>query len=198
MKHIRFLFLALYLMVDYFLNAEDHTFDDYHEYWRSAVESSKDFGGLQKAIENYTSAIQMMKSDQSSVLLNLVIERGNIYLKSLDYNNALKDFTFALDHPAINRDQKIAALWRRNITLLPLGKIREYVEGCDQLELLEPSVTTIEENGDYAIYKLGSYMREDPKGQELFIKLLMARKDIKSEKDATFTPSGLVIVKNSP
>lgn len=129
------------------------------------------------------------------MLLNLTNEKGNLYLKMLDFRNALKDFSFVLNHPHVNGEQKIEALWNRSKAYLATGKIRDFQHDCNQSEQLEASVISIEDNKDYAIFKIASYMLRDPSTQDKFITLLKIRREIQSEKDVTFTPSGLVIVR---
>lgn len=185
------------LIAQCFLSSQEQSFDNCLESWISAIESSKDHQSYPKAIEYYTSAIQSLDLNQPVVLLNLTHERGNVYLKMLDFNNAIQDFSFILNHPQVSREQKIEALWGRNKAYLAIGKIREFQEDCNQLDKLESSVTMIEDNKNYAIVKLAPYMIQDAKGQERFINLLMMRKEIKSQNDVTFTPSGLVVIKKN-
>lgn len=197
MKQISFLFLVVCLMAECLLNAQDQSSNGWLESWVSAIELSKDRHNYPQAIENYTSAIQTLNPNQAVVLLNLANERGHLYLKMLDSNNAIKDFSFVLNHPQVNREQKVDALWGRGKANLLAGKIREFQEDCSQLEQLEASVTSIEDNKDYAIYKLAPHMLREAKSQENFINLLMMREEIKSEKEVTFTPFGLVIIKKA-
>lgn len=96
----------------------------------------------------------------------------------------------------MSTEQKIEALWRRGPAYLATGKIREFQHDCDQLKELQASIATvIEENKNYAIFKLTPYMLRDAKCQDRFVNILMIRKEIQSEKDVTFTSSGLVFVK---
>lgn len=92
MKQLSYLFLAIYLMAECFLNAQDQFPDSWLEDWVSAIELSQDSHTCSKAIEKYTSSIQTLNPNQVVILLNLVTERGNLYLKMLEFDNALKDF----------------------------------------------------------------------------------------------------------
>lgn len=195
MKQINFLFLAICLIAEVFLCAQDQTSNSWLEDWVNAIELSKDYHTCPRAIENYTSAIQALNPSQAVFLLNLMNERGNLYFKTMEFSNAIKDFSFVLNHSQVNQEQKIEALWGRSKAYLASGKVREFQEDCKQLEQLEASFTPIEDNKDYAIFKLPLYMLREDKGRERFVRVLMIQKEIKSEKDAIFTPSGLVIVK---
>lgn len=165
--------------------------------WVNAIELSKERENYPKAIENYKSAIQSLSLNQPVILLNLMNERGNLYLKQGDFNDAIKDFSFILNHPQVNREQKIEALWKRSMAYVASGKIKEFQEDANQLEKLEPAVTPLEDNKNYIIYKLAPRMLQDTNSREKFIDMLISRKEIKSENEVTFASSGIVIIRKT-
>ena len=197
MRKTIFLFLAICLLTECFSVAQESSSDNWLENWINAVELAKDRQNYPKAIENYTASIQTLDPNPSAILFILLNERGNLYLKSLDFDHAIKDFYFVLNHSESNREQKIEALWGRSKAHIGMGKIREFQNDCEQLEQLEAFATTIEENKNFAIFKLASYILRDPKSQEIFSNLLLAQKEIQTKKDVTFTPSGLVIIRKN-
>ena len=194
MKKICFLFLSICLMTNCFLIAHDQSDNSWLEDWISAIELSKDNNTHSKAIEKYTLAIKAVNPNQVVVLLDLMNERGSIYLKMLEFKKAVEDFTFVINHPQANLEQKIEALSKRSHAYLVEGKIKEFYENRDQLEQLQPFETLIEDNKDYAIFKHAARM-QNAKNQELFVIMKLELKEIDSEKDVIFTPSGLTIVK---
>lgn len=193
---MRFSFLAMCLITKLLLNAkEPSASDDWVGYWINGIEYTKDQQSYPKAVETYTTAIQALTPNQVAVQLNLVNERGDIYFKMLDFNNAIKDFSLVLNHPQVSQEQKIEALWGRSKAYLASGKVKEFEQDSHQLEQLQSSITPLAETEEYTILKVDPYALRDTISKERFIKLLLMRKEIKSEKDVTFTPSGLVIVK---
>ena len=195
MKQFYFLLLTMFVLTTSLLKAQNS--DRWLENWVNAIDLSKDRTNYPKAIENYSSAIQTFSLNQPIVLLNLMNERGNLYLKMGDFNNAIKDFSFVLNHPQANREQKIEALWKRSIAYVASGNIKEFQEDTNQLEKLEPAVTPIEDNKNYTIYKLAPRMLQDPNSREKFIDMLILRKEIKSDKEVSFASSGLAIIKKT-
>ncbi len=179
-----------------FLHAQESS-DDWVGYWINGVEFTKDQNSYPKAIETYNTAIRTLTPHQISVQLNLINERGDLYFHMLDYKSAIQDYSFILNHPQANQEQKMQALWGRSKAYLATGKIQEFEKDSQQLEQLESFITPIAETKEYTIVKMNPYVLRDEQSHKRFIKLLMMRKEIKSEKDVTFTPSGFIIIKNN-
>ena len=197
MKRMNALILAILLTTGFFLNGQEESSDAWVGHWINGVELTKDQRNYPKAIENYTVAIQALSPNQIVVWLNLINERGNVYFKMQDFSHAIKDFSFVLNHPQANQAQIIEALWGRSEAYLGSGKVKEFEEDSNRLELLQFLFDPILETKDYIILKVSPSLLQDTKKEERVVKLLLIRKEIKSEKDVTFTPSGLVIIKKA-
>lgn len=190
------LLLAVSLMTGPFLCGEEIS-DEWVGHWINGIEFSKDQNNYPKAIDTYNTAIQKLAPDHIGMQLNLAIERGYVYYQMLDYPNAIKDFSFVINHPKAGEEQKIEALWGRSKAYLASGKIDEFEKDSHELEGLQFFFHPIAETKEYAILKVNPSLMKDVKAEERFVKILLMRKEIKSEKDVTFTPSGLIIVKKT-
>lgn len=196
MKTFNYLFLSLCLLAVTILKAQEAS-DDWVGHWMNGIELSREENNYPKAIETYTTAIQATTPNQMAVQLNLINERGNLYFQMLDFTNAIKDFSYVIHQPRASRAQMIEALWGRSKAYLASGKIQEFEKDSRQLEALQPFFEPVAETQDYAILKVDPKLIRNAKSEESFIKMLLMRKEIKSEKDVTFTPSGLIIVKKA-
>lgn len=197
MNKIHHYFLTICLSAGSFLNAQEEPSDAWLGHWMDSIEYSQEPRSYPKAVETYTTAILALTPSQISAQLNLVNERAEIYFKMQDYQNAIKDFSFVINQPHANQEQKIAALWGRSKAYLASGKFQEFEKDSNQLQQLEDFITPIEETKEYAILKVSPYALQDAESQERLVNMLMKRKEIKSRRDITFTPSGLVIVRKA-
>lgn len=165
--------------------------------WMTGVELSKNRHEYPEAIKAYTAAIKNQPSDQISQHLYLYNERGRLYLKMDEHQKAIQDFSFVLDHPNVNKEEMLDALWGRGQAYLASGKAQEFETDRKRLDEIEPFVRPLEDNQDYLILKMGNHVARDPQSQERFVKVLLIQKKIKSKQDVTFTPSGLAIVRKA-
>lgn len=196
-KRLFFLGYCYCLLVALQMNAQEEPIDAWLGHWINGVEYAKDPETYPKAIETYSTAIQGLSPNQINVLLNLVNEKGNIFIKMQDYKSAINDFSFVLNHPQASQEQKIEALWGRSKAYLASGKIDDYEKDYQRLQRLESYATPLEETKNYAILKMSPYFFNDPKSEERFIQMLIKNKKIKNKKDVTFTPSGVVIIQKA-
>lgn len=196
MKTVSRLILAVSLMTGPVLSGEEIS-EEWVGHWINGVEFSKDQNNYPKAIDTYNTAIQKLAPDQAAMQLNLAIERGYVFYQMLDYPSAIKDFSFVINHSKVSEEQKIEALWGRSKAYLASGKIHEFEKDSHELDGLQFFFHPIAETKEYAILKVNPSLMKDAKAEERFVKILLLRKEIKSDKDVTFTPSGLIIVKKS-
>jgi tetratricopeptide (TPR) repeat protein len=169
---------------------------DWIQCWMTGVELSKNQNDYPEALKAYTAAI---KADPSQISNHLYLynERGKLCLKMQEFNQAIQDFSFVLGHNGANREEMLDALWGRGQAYLAMGKTEEFEKDRKQLDALEPFVTTLEDNPDYLIVKMGSHVWRDPQSRERFVKILLTQKKIRTKQDVTFTPSGLAIIKKA-
>lgn len=178
------------------LPAQDSS-EDWVGHWINGLELAKDQKSYPKATELYSTAINALGTDQTLVQFNLILERGELYYQMLDYPNAIKDFSSVIQNPKVQQDQLIEALWGRSKAYLASGQVKNYEKDAAQLAGFEFLFEPVAETKEYTVLKVNSERLHDPKTRELFIKLLMKRKQIVSEKDVTFTPSGWIIIKKA-
>jgi len=197
MNKINPYFVAVCLTAGSFLNAQEEPSDAWLGHWIDSIEYSQEPRSYPKSVEAYTTAIRALTPSQISAQLNLINERAEIYFKMEDYQNAIKDFSFVINDPQANHDQKIAALWGGSKAYLASGKFQEFEKDSHELQRLEDFITPIEETKEYAILKVSPYALQDAESKERLVNMLMKRKEIKSRRDITFTPSGLVIVRKA-
>jgi tetratricopeptide (TPR) repeat protein len=197
MRKLSGFFLVISLMVSFMVIAEEKSSDAWLGYWMEAIELAKDRSSYLKAIESYTKAIQAIAPEQVEIQLNLINERGSIYFKMLDFSLANEDYSFVLNHPKVNQEQKIEALYGRAKTNLARGKVQEFEADNNLLDQLEPFVTYLFDNKDYIVLKAGPYVLQNSQSSERLVKVLLMRKEVDSEKGVTFTSSGLIILKKS-
>lgn len=162
--------------------------------WISAIELSKNRNDYPDSEKAYSAAIAAQNQTQVPHLY-LYNERAKLLLKMKKYEQAIADFSFVINHKEASKEDLLDALWGRGQTYLALGKTEEFEGDRKRLETLEPFVTTLEENRDYLILKLGNHVSREAQSQERLIRVLLMRKKIQSKNDVTFTPSGLAIVK---
>lgn len=151
------------------LNGEEVS-DEWVNHWINGVEFSKDQNNYPKAIETYTTAIQKLSSDQIAVQLNLVLERGSLYFQTLDYSNAIKDFSIVLNNSQANQEQKIEALWGRSKAYLASGKVTEYEKDSHELEEMQFFFNPIADTKQYAILKVNPALIRDAKEKKVLYK----------------------------
>ena len=80
-----------------------------------------------------------------------------------DFSHAIKDFAFVLNHPQANQAQIIEALWGRSKAYLGSGKVKEFEEDSNRLELLQFLFDPILETKDYIILKVSPSLLQDTK-----------------------------------
>lgn len=186
------LLLSVYLEL-----AQASSSQDWIECWMTGVDLSKNHKQYSEALKAYTAAIKAQDSSQNLIYLYLYNERGQLCLKMKEFNQAIQDFSFVLNHSEANKEEIIDALWGRGQAYLALNKIEEFEKDRKQLDTLEPFLTTVEEYPDYLILKLGDHVWRDPQSQERLIKVMLMQKKIKTKQDVILTPSGLAIVKKA-
>lgn len=163
--------------------------------WLKGIEFGEQFGTYQKGVEAYTAALEFVPSSEISFKLHLKNERGGLYSELLDYKNAIQDYSFVIEHPDSTTELMFEALWGRGRAYMAEGEDQKLKQDVKRLEDYEKFVTRLYETKDYCILKMNSYMSTNPKCRKTLQNVLLLRKEIASEKDVVFTPSGLTIIK---
>lgn len=194
----RFLFLPITftLLLGSFAYARQSS-NDWILCWMTAVELSKNPQEYSEAIEAYTAAIKSQDPNFVSKHLYLYNERAQLYLKTKDFNNAVKDFSFVLNQSEASKEEILDALWGRGQSYLASGKQQEFESDRKRLNELEPFTILLEENSNYILFKLGNHVCRDPQSHERLVKVLLMQKKIKFQQDVMFTPSGIAIVRKA-
>lgn len=159
-------------------------------------------GNLKKAAEEYTKAIESLRSNQISKYLNLYIERGLVYtyegyLEPKNYEKTIQDFNFVINYPQINKENLTSALAGRAQAYLLSGKQNYFVKDIQDLEGLDPNVISYEENENYVIFKVGNRLRLSEELKKSWVQTLISRHSINSEEDIILTSSGIGVIKKS-
>lgn len=164
--------------------------------WLQAMEFSKEQEKYGKSIAAYTAAIdrlQLLKHKQ--LQLEIINERGNLLFKMLNFSDAINDFSYVLEHSLTNQEQRIEALWGRSKAYLGSGLFQKFQEDMKRLDQLQDFIQTVVDTANYSIIKVNPFVFRESTGRERFIKLLLMRNEISSDKDVFFTHTGLVIIK---
>lgn len=166
-------------------------------HWLKATQYAKDCEFI-KSIDEYTMAIDSLPKQNSSHNLHLYLERGNIFFTMQDFERALKDFTFVLQHKEASNDERADALWGHSRVNLAMGNFKNFEIDVKNLEEIEPIfIVNYEECQDYVVFQMAPRFRRDKNMENIFIKTLMTTNSIDSEKDVVFTSSGIGIIKKS-
>jgi tetratricopeptide (TPR) repeat protein len=159
-------------------------------------------GEFSKTVEEYTKAMEILGSNRIANYLSLYIERGLAYtckgyLEPKNYEKAIEDFNFVINHPQANQENIISALWNRAQVYLLSGKLDHFVKDIKNLEKIDPTIISYEESDEYVIFKMGNRLCRDKQVETSLIRTLMRRDAIHSEADIVFTSSGLGMIKKS-
>jgi tetratricopeptide (TPR) repeat protein len=162
----------------------------------------KNHGDFKKAAEEYTKAIESLGPDRISNYLNLYIERGLVYtfkgyLEPKNYEKAIQDFTFVINHPQVSKENYVSALAERAQAYLLSEKRDNFVKDIQNLEEMDPNIISYEENENYVIFKMGNRLRLNKKIEKALIQTLIGRHSISSEEDIILTTSGIGFIKKS-
>lgn len=185
-------FFTIHLLLGSAIYA-DQSSNDWIRCWITAIELSQKSSQSLEAVEAYTAAIKKQNPELVSKHLYLYIERAKVFLKTKQFENAIKDFSFVLNQPTASREEILDALWGRGQSYLAIGNNQEFEKDRKHLDEIEPFITLLEENSNYLILKLGSHVWRDTQSQERLVKVLLMQKKIKSQNDVLFTPSGIAI-----
>lgn len=195
MNRFPFLILCSILLANFIQASEDAA-------WMSncfqAAKYQKE-GAYKKAIEEYTKAIESLGSNRISDYLNLYIERGLIYTcegysQAINFEKAIQDFNFVINHPRASKENRISALEGRAQVYLMLGKHDLFVKDVNDIDEMDPTIIGGEENENYVIFKVSNRL---PKIEKSYIQALIGQHAIESEKDIIFTSSGMGMIKKS-
>ncbi len=157
-------------------------------------------GDFKKAIEEYTKAIESLGPDRISNYLNLYIERGLVYIyegyrEPKNYEKAIQDFSFVINHAQASKENHISALAERAQAYLLAGKRNHFVKDIQDLEGMDPNIMSYEENENYVIFKMGNRLRSNKTVEKSLIQMLIGRHSIHSEDDVILTSSGIGMIK---
>jgi tetratricopeptide (TPR) repeat protein len=188
-----FIICMIFLANTTYANQEENWMS--HWFQGAQFAKSHDF---KKSIEEYTKAIDSLDKNNISNHLYLYNERGNAYFNFFDFEHAIQDFDFVFNNQLATQEVKADALWGRSRAYLSLGKPRKFEEDINALEKIEPIYTLSHEEGkEYVVFKLAPRFRMNKDIENSFIKTLLMRHSINSEKDIVFTESGIGILKKS-
>jgi tetratricopeptide (TPR) repeat protein len=167
------------------------------DHWLKAGEYFKN-SEYESSIVEYTQAIDYLKS-KGEINFALLLERGNTFLRTCDFEKAVTDFSRVIESTAVSDFDKATALSLRAKSLFLSGKCCCGL--CQDMELfskLDP-ITNFVESDSYVSLKLGIVQQSNKDLFEAFELLLLTDPKIaRSRKDIKISPSGIIIIKKAP
>jgi tetratricopeptide (TPR) repeat protein len=170
---------------------------NYVEHWLSGVQHAQKHE-LVKSIDEYSQAINLLNSDKIFENLNLYLERGNVYLENLEYDNAIRDFTFVINSQNVSENYKADALIGRSKAYLLRGKLADFENDVSIAGKIEPMfAVSAKDYEDYIVFQMSPRLRRTKSMEKVLIQMLKINNYIDSENDVAFSSSGIAIIKKS-
>lgn len=153
------------------------------------------------AIEEFTRAIELNPEK-----IFLYLQRGQIFEKKHDWENAIHDFTYVIENPNTHVSIILPALYSRARCYLHLDGINNYLNDRTEstrfekdfklAKSLDTSVVHTEENDNYSIdFNVSESDINNPEYRKQYAKMMVQLGYCNSEKDVMFFDNWVTITK---
>lgn len=181
------------LTFNFFIHADD----EWMKHWAAGLEQTR-YVNYPKAIDEYSLALHSLGSYEINKHLYLYLERGSLYNKGSNFDQAIQDFTTVINNKEAKSEEIETALWGRTHAYLASGKTQDFLQDCKRLEQIQAyNIQPEQENQQYFIFKLGTHLQKEKKTRDALVKALLLRGSIVNENDVLFGSSGMAMVKKA-